>query len=449
MKRILLLAVCLAAVSFGACSNESKFPVATGKASVRAINTIPTSPTFGFLIEERLIGSVDYKSASAPARYDDLEYSFSFEVVLAGDLASTRIASELLDVERDKDYTFIISGAIAAPVITLWESDERTFDITDTVFEARFGHTAESLGDVEVYFADASVPPVLGAELGTLTFGEFIPAADFEAGEYVLTITASGDPLTVHFVSNPVTFTEQTAILISVFDGDANDLSPWAVRFFNQAAGGAGALLDSRFQPTIRLFHTSLGIGTTDIYTDDPLTTPFIAGHAFGDFTGDVEVPAGDLPLTYTAVDNIGSILVDTDRIIFAGTRSHYYLIKNSADADVLVDHRPDRRSIETIVKLSIINTAASHTGLDVYAVARGELIDEALPLFIGLPLGADPIPLRIAPGSYDIYVTVLREKTVLAGPIPLDVALGDVVDAIIYENVSPDVVDFVLIPVP
>ena len=255
--------------------------------------------------------------------------------------------------------------------------------------------------------------------------------------------------MTVLFVSNPVTLTAQTALLISVFDGDANDLSPWAVRIFNQAAGGAGALIDSRAEPTVRFYHTSLDIGATDIYTDDPLTTPFVAGLAFGDFTGDLDVPAGLLPLTYTAADNIGSILIDTERTIIAGRHSHYYLVENSAGADVLVDYLPDRRSIETLARLSIINTAVSHIGLDVYAVARDELIDEAFPLLPGLLLGGDPIQLPIVDGSYDIYITALATKTVLAGPIPFDVALGDVVDAIIYENVDPDVVDFVLIPLP
>ena len=449
MKRILLLAVCLAAVFLGACSNESKLPVASGKASVRAINTIPTSPTMSFLIEERLIGTVGYKSASAPARYDDLEYNFNFELVLAGGQAPTRVASEILDVERDKDYTFIISGEIAAPVITMWEADERAWIGDETVFETRFGHTAASLGNVDVYFADASVPPALGSELGTLAFGEILAATDFETGEYVLTITAAGDPTIVHFVSEPITVAAQITAIISVFDGDANDLSPWAVRLFNLVAGGGGTVVDSRFPPTLRLFHASKDFGSTDIYFDDPLTTPEIAGHVFGDFTGDLEVPAGVLPLTYTAADNVGSILIDAERPIIVGTRTHLYVVRNSLGNDVLVDHRPDRRPIETIARFSIINTATSHTALDLYIVPRDTSIDEARPFLQGLPLSADPLEIAVVAGSFDIYITVLQEKTVLTGPMPFEVALGDFTEAIIYENDDPNVVDLVFIPIP
>ncbi|MDH3552622.1 MAG: hypothetical protein OER22_08415, partial [Gammaproteobacteria bacterium] len=64
MKRYLIPAVCMAAVCLGACSNESKLPVATGKGNIRAINAIPSAPAFSFLIEERLIGSVDYRAST-------------------------------------------------------------------------------------------------------------------------------------------------------------------------------------------------------------------------------------------------------------------------------------------------------------------------------------------------------------------------------------------------
>ena len=449
MKRILLLAICLTAVSFGACSNETSLPVATGKGSIRAINTIPTSPSFSFRIEEQFIGSVAYKASSPPARWDDLEYNFNFDVVLAGDQEVTRIATEFLDVQRDRDYTYVVSGEIAAPVITLWEGDERTWVGDETVFEVRFGHTAASLGNVDVYFADASVPPALGSEIGTLAFGEILAATDFETAEYILTITAAGDPTTVHFVSEPLTVGAQIAAIISIFDGDANELAPFAVRLFNLVAGGAGAVVDSRFPPTLRLFHTSKDFGSTDIYFDDPLTTPEIAGQVFGDFTGDLEVPAGVLPLTYTTADNIGSILIDAERPIIIGTRTHLYVVRNSLGNDVLVDHRPDRRPVENIARLSIINTATSHTGLDVYIVPRDTSIDEASPFLQGLPLSGDPVDVPLVAGSFDIVITVLQEKTILTGPIPIDVALGDVSEAIIYENDDPAVVDLVFIPIP
>jgi len=451
MKRYVLLAIIMAAVFFGACAKESSFPKATGEGSIRAINAISTSPEFSMLIEERPIGSVQYKSASAPAPFDDLLYSFNFEVVLTGNLLRTRVASEPLKVEKDKDYTFIISGAIDAPDILLWEGDIREWADGDTVFEARFGHTAESLGDIDVYFADPSIPPVQGSELGTLAFGEFIPAADFPAGDYVLTLTTAGDDTDILFQSDPVTLVERSPLLITVFDGDANDLSPWAVRMFNMVIPGTSAFVDARFPPTLRFFHTSLNFDTADIYVDDPLTTPLVADHTFRDVTDDLGVSAGLLPLTYTTADNIGSILIDTERTVSAGTQAHIYVIRSSLGTDLLLDYFPNRRSIETHARFSIINTVPDPAGigLDVYFVPAGESIDEALPLLRGVAAGSDPVQIPFVPGSYDIYITEFGEKTVLTGPVPLDLALGDVVDSVIYENVDPTIVDLVYVPVP
>jgi hypothetical protein len=449
MKRYVLLAILVAAVSLGACAGESNLPKAEGEGTLRAINTIPTSPAISFLIQEVAIGIVEYKTASAPAVYDGLNYTFNFEAILAGDVTRTRVASTNLDVVRDKDYTFVISGATAAPDITIWESDVREWADTETVFEARFGHTAASLGNIDVYFADPAIPPAQGSQLGTLAFGEFIPAADFPEGEYVLTLTTAGDDTAVLFQSDPVTLAARSPLMITVFDGDANDVSPWAVRMFNMSVGGTSALTDARFPPTLRFFHASLNIGMTDIYLDDPLTVPYIEDHTFLDVTDDLPVSEGILPMTYTAADNMGSILIDVDRTVAAGSQSHIYLIRTTLGTDLLIDHVPNRRSIETQASFTLVNTAPVENGLDVYFVPSGELIDLIGPLVPRLSVGSDPLQIPFVRGSYDIYVTLPGEKTVLAGPIAFEAELGEVYDAIIYETAEPTIVDFVFVPVP
>ncbi|MDH3409685.1 MAG: DUF4397 domain-containing protein [Gammaproteobacteria bacterium] len=450
MKRYLIPAVCMAAVCLGACSNESKLPVATGKGNIRAINAIPSAPAFSFLIEERLIGSVDYRASTVTSSYDDLEYTFNFEVLLAGDSTRTRVASQFLDVEADKDYTFIIGGTIAAPVITLSEGDVREWSGDETAFEARFANTAATLGDVDVYFAEAMDPPtapVAGAASGTLAFGEFSPAAEFAEGEYILTVTPAGDETTILFQSEPFTPAVQTSIILSVFDSVPNDLAPAYVSVFSSGSGGA--LVDSRFRPTIRFFHASIDAGDVDIYVDDPLGAAIVSDHMFGAVTGDIDVPAGDLPLTYTTAGGMGSILIDEDRTVFAGTRSNYYLIKSAAGEDAIVTANLDRRSVETFARLSIINTAANHGSVDVYIVEVDALIDEALPAIPGLTVGSSPAASPFPSGSYDIYVTASGAKDVIVGPVRLDVAAGDIIEIVVYDNIDPAIADLVFIPQP
>lgn len=457
MKRYFILALCVAAVFFSACSNESKLPEATGKGTVRAINTIPTSSTFTFLIEERIVGSAEFKTATATTSWDDLEYTFNFETNLAGNPTRTRVASQFLDVEADKDYTFVISGAVAAPTISVWEGDVREWDGSETTFELRFAHVAAMLGDIDVYFAAPGIAPVLGMQADTLSFGEISSVVDFTAGDFVMTITTAGNPAMVLFESETVSPVAQTSLILSVFDGDPNDLGPLDVRLINLTSGITGSLVDANLLPTVRFFHASIDFDTADIYIDDPLGTPIVMGHAFRDVTGDIPIPAGDLPLTYTTAGNMGSILIDQDRTVIAGTRSDYYLIKNAAGDDAIVADNPDRRPVETFAKLSFINTSFNHIGVDVYLV---QVVpeppdpppvhpDDDIPLLPGLPLGTFPITTPINADSYDIYITAPGDKAVILGPVRLDLANGDIVNAIIYDNVDPATVDLVFVPLP
>ncbi len=452
MRRYFYLAICLATVAIGACSKSSSLPVATGKGSIGAINAIATSPDFSLLIEERPIGITTFKGLSLPVDYDDLGYDFNFEVSLAGDTTPTRVATRHLDVVKDMGYTFIITGAIASPTILLWETAQREFSETDTVFEAQFGHTSPSLGAIDVFFAAPGIAPTPGAELGTLAFGEVLPVADFEAGNYVVTFTAAGDPGTVGtvlFTSNTLSIAAAATRLFSVFDTNANDLAPVAVQLFDLDSGASAPIADANYAPTLRFFHATTGFGAADIYIEDPLVEPLVSGHVFGDFTGDIAASAGSIPLTYTTALNVGSLLIDKDIVVAAGSRNQYYAIRSSAGEDVVVDYRPNRRSIETRARISVINTSINQSLVDFYAISVGAGVADSLPILSGVSLGADPIQFSVVAGDLDLYLTTPGEKTVLAGPVPLTTALGDVIEFIAYDNVDPAIVDLVFIPQP
>jgi hypothetical protein len=449
MKQYWTLGLIAAALLLSGCAKETSLPTATGKGSIRALNAIPESPEVAFLIEERLIGTVGFKNVTRPAEYDDLEYTFNFDTVLAGDTTGTRVASQFLDVQADVDYTLVITGAIEAPDVSIWETGLREWSGTETVFELRASHLADSLGQIDIYITDPATPPALGSQFATLGLGEIGTSGDIETGEYVITVTPAGDDTTILYVSAPVTFAAQTQFILSIFDGDENDLAPVSTRLFNLVTGGTAALADSRFPPQIRFIHASLNFGGADIYIDDPLTTPIVSNHMFRDITGFIDVTAGDLPFTYTAPGNTGSILLDFDETIFAGARTDLFVVRNVNDTDTPIITISDRRPISTFARFSVIHTANGHNLLDVYLVPSGELIDEVLPRFPLVPLGTNPIQLPIVPDDYDIYVTDAGEKIILAGPIAMSAALGDVIETIIYENVDPNVVDFAFIPPP
>lgn len=450
MKRICIALIALiVANGITACGGDSSLPVATGKGSVRAINAIPTSPEFGFLIEERLLDGIRYKTNSSPRDWDDLHYIFNFEVLLAGDFTTTRVASEALDVVADVEYTFLIAGSLATPTITVWEIAEREFSGTETIFEMRIGHAADAMGPVDVYVALEGIAPVLGEQVATLAPGEVSAATDLEQDNYVVTMTAVDDPATVIYQSVPGFIVSNQSVLITVFEGDANDTAPFTLRIFNHL-GSSAAIPDERFPPTARFVHATMDLATSDIYDDALLQNQIASDFAFGDVTADIDVGVGESTLTFTAAGNPGAILLESALTAFDGTRVNYYMTVTLADNSLLgAPLIVDRRSIETIARLTFFHSAINNQLVDLYVVGADELIDEALPRQIFLAYGSQTGAIALTEGSFDVYITTSGEKTILDGPFRIDVSLGDVFQGVLIDRVDPTLAEFRIFPPP
>lgn len=439
------LAAIIVAFAIGACGSDSSLPVATGKASIRMINAIPTSPEIGFLIEERALDAVRYKSNSSPESWDDLEYTFNFEINRPFENELTRIASQFLDVTREIEYTFLVRGSLDAAVVDVWQIPERSFSGSETIFEMRVGNAADALGLVDVYVGLEGVDPVLGAQVASLAPGEVSAPTDIEEDVYVVTITAAGDPANILFQSVPTRILANQSVIVTAFAGDANDTAPVTVRLFNQL-GASSAVTDARFPPTARLIHATSDLGTSDVYDDAALQNRIVADLAFGDITGDIDVAVGEVPITATAPGNVGAILLEDTLTTFAGSRLNYYLTVLSDEvvgSQVFVDRRP----VETIARLTFFHSAINHELVDLYVVDAGTTIDDVFPRLITATYGLQASEIRLDAGSYEIYVTTAGEKTILDGPVSLEVALGDVIEAVLLDRVDPSLAEFKLFP--
>ena len=443
MKRLLLALALLAAAA--SCTSDSAFPTPTGKGTIRAINAIVGSPGIGFRIEETFLGLVDYKGASGGNRYDDFNYDFNFNTQFLGDLASTRIATVNLKIDANRDYSLVISGDIMNPVITVWEGDERVWGGTETVFETRFSHASVTMGDIDVYFAPAGTAPAIGEERGTLSVGEILPALDLEEGTYVITVTRAGDPLQELYVSDEILFAAQVSAIVTFFDGDETNTAQFVARLFG-TAGGSVALPDITALPTIRFIQASFDLANSDVYDDEMLTNLVLNNHAFGDFTDDIELPIGTSFYKYTTVGDTSAILFESG--IATEPDSHFnFLVIGEQGARFAITFVSDRRSVTTIAKIRPYHAALNNNNVDFYVVDTGVLIDEELPVLTNMVYSLPSPTLVFDTGSYDMYVTISGEKTILAGPVQIDVVLGDVVEIILVDNTDPAVVDFLILP--
>jgi hypothetical protein len=449
MKQTSLLLALTAGLFLGACGGGSQLPVASGKASITAINAIYGSPEINFLIEQRPIAQVAYKSTTATVSYDDLPYTFNFDIFFAGDTAVTRLASQDIDFVAGQHYTILASGTVTAPVLTVWDVPERTFTDTETVFQARFSHTSNSLSatTIDVYFSLDGAAPVLGDEVATLNFGELSAALDFEAGDYVVTITSSGDPADILFTSSPGAVLARTDMVITPFDGDANDTSSMIVRGLG-VLGGAVSFNDPLATSTIQFLHTAREMATTDVYDDAALTSQILAGHAYRDLTPDAPIAAGVYDYFYTPANDTAAVLLSTNLTIIDGLHFRVTAVGTGGVYSV-TSTLQNRRSIDTAAKLLYFPSSTNYDFTNLYLVEAGTTIDGQTPFRAGLASRAPGPALEIAPGSYDVYITEFQDTVILAGPFPLDLVRGDVVDMVVFDTDVTEVLDIVVYPLP
>ena len=446
MKRILILLACVAVVV--GCTSESKLPNPTGKGSVRAINAIPASPEVTFLIEERGLGSLSYKTSSTPTSFDDFDYNFNFQISVPGEVQPRRIASIPHKVETGKDHAFLVTGTLDAPVVTILTDDIRTFVETDTVFELRFAHAIPGAGDVDLYIDPVGVVPAPGQQVATLAFGQSMAARDFAEGAYVMTITAANDVNTVLYQSREETFLPRSAYLVTAFQGDGNDTAPVAVTAMT-ATGGPRGFPDARYSSTVRFIHAAYSLPVSDIYDDEALTSRVVSDHAFATFTGDIPVTGDTLTYRYTPAGSTGAILFENAFIPIPGRHSHFVVI-GDVDAYQAFSFPPDRAPYSTAVRLRLFHAALNQTAVDLYVLNADTPLDDAvLPRFPGIPYSVAIPVTSFKAGSYDLYVTGRGDKVALAGPIRIDAADGDIVDLVLLDTADPNVLQILEVPVP
>ena len=434
-----LIVAALAAAMLGGCA-ETSLPEATGKGTINMINAMPASPSVAFLIEERILGGVAYKVAHGAQSFDDLTYNFNFEYIVPGDTAPIRTATAFLDVVADNEYTFVLTGSVTAPDVTLWERPQRDWSGTETVFEAAIAHLSPALGNVDLYFAPTGTAPVLGEERAKLSFGERMPEIDLENGEYEFIITARDDPGMILYQSAPVTYSARISYVQAIFDADASITGNISVRSIS-TLGFSSELPDANTMPTLRTLHAAFGTVNIDIYRDNDFTTAIFSNLAFGETTLDLEVPDGAVDYTYTAVGNPGAIINDLNQLIPAGRRVSAFLI-GMQGGESRITLTDDRRSVETHAKLRLIQAAANFDTMDLYLVDAGTDIADVDPLAANLTFAFVSDFGPTIPGNYDLILTLPGEKTLIAGPIPLDLVNGDVVELLIIDTVDPVIAD-------
>lgn len=442
MRNTIRLVLAAAFVLLHSGCAETSRPEATGEANIRGLHAIVDGPEVLFRIEERSLGTINYKDVTSVEAFDDLSYQFNFDAALPGDTEQTRIASRSLAVVPDMDYLFVLTGTFQDAEILLWESEERQWEGSEEVTEVAAGHLSTMLGGVDFYFVAPGDAPVSGEARGTLEFGERLDDFDVDAGRYQAVFTPAGDPSTILFRTGTQTLNERNSTLFTIHDADPSITSGVSVRRIG-GAGESTELGEANTPPTRRFLHAASGTGNFDVYVDEDFAAPIVADVTYAEVTGDIPVPVGESAYTYTAAGNVGAVLLEEDSTIISNTRTTSFLTGPPDDVEVfsLID---DRRPVVGTAKVRMVQLAGNFDNIDIYVRPAGTDIDEINPTF---PSVASPLSSgysRLAPGDYEITVTDAGEKVPVAPVLSLDLASGDIAEVAILDAVDPNLLEVI-----
>jgi hypothetical protein len=439
MKFTKIIALVLVALGALGCAETTR-PTATGKGNIRGLNASVSTPPILFMLEERVIGTSDYKDSTLVRPFDDLDYIANFDYRFAGTINPARLISIPFKLVKDTDYLFIFTGSLDTPETLLWESPLRDWEGTETVLEVQFGHLSPQLGEVDMYFASPGTAPVLGEARATLTNGNHTVPIELPADDYEIILTAAGDPTDVLYTSEAIDYLPTIDYLIAVFDTDPSLNAPISVRAI-LGSGTSVELLDVGVQPALRAFHAAFATPNFDLFRDGDFSAPLIADVAFGEISSPVESVDIESTYTFTPANNSGATLHEEDFALIDGRQNSTFLAGEvgALATLTLVDNL---RHFDDSAQLRIVHAAFNHERADIYVVFEGVDIETVPASFFGLPFLATTGYATFSENDYEAYVTTLGTKDIIAGPIAMSLAHGDIVQLVLIDTVDPALVD-------
>lgn len=434
IKAALAAAALLATI---ACT-ETRFEEATGDGQIRGINGIANADDAIFLIEERELTQLEFKSVSAPQEFDDLSYNFSFDLPIPLE-ADRRLATQFVDVIDSMEYTLALGGTVAAPELFVWERPDPVWDGTESEFDVGGGHLNTTLGAVDVYFAAPGTAPVAGNAIGSLEFGQQLADQRFNAGDYAVALTPAGDPSTILFQSGTITVSGGNTFTIAVFDADPSIPAPVSVRLID-TTGAAAELADERFPPTAQFVHAAFGTGPVDVVASGDFAAPLTANLSFGQIAADVDVAPGTETYSFAPTGNTMSLL-DADLGVAVGSRAMIVLLGAVGELQALNVVSP-RRGLATVAQFRVTHASNNAGAVDVYFTEIGEDAEGQLPSIIGLPFGQASAVGRVVPGTFDLIITANGSTTPIVGPTQVTMNTEDLLEIIVFDTADPNVID-------
>ncbi len=433
MKSYYILLIVAAGAILAACGDTPEDPV---DGSFRFIHAAVSEDLVGFQLEQTPATSLEYAFGSGAQPLDSGPFDIGVNTLLATDGGTERAIDRAISVQANTDHIFVLYDDTGSLELVEYQLPEPEGNAT----EVRFLHAAAGAAAVDFYLeADGADLTAANALASNVAYRALSDVSAPAAGEYVLSITAAGDPTTVLLQSIVVTIADGDSLILGAFLGAETSNALLRASLFNRANSSPLVLVDTNTAPVLRVIHAGLSGGDLDVVINEDFANPLQAAVMPGEIRDYADVVAGDIKVNVTPAGNMGVLEVDQDLTLTAATRQTQ-IISGTAGAYASAIYADDNRGVRARAKIRFRNASDSVDLVDVYLEEPGtDLTDEA-PLTFALPSAGAEVATAVLPDDYEITIilndgdSTTEDTTVIGGPFAVTLAESTVYEFVIVD---------------
>jgi hypothetical protein len=454
----LVAAVALLLAACGSSSSSSEPepppPPPPPGAQVQVVHAAADAPDVNVLIDGAVpegLAGVPFAAASPYLELPAGTVSAAVNALLPDGSEAEVLAVPELELISDVAYTVIAAGSTAA-LLSGAENENplQLFVLERSVVESIAGarlqvlHGAPGAPEVDVYVGAPDAP--LG-DAATFGFGEVLELGVVPAGDYRIRVTPAGSGAVV-FDSGTVALPEGADLSVIAVDntGPASPQASPIVLLAVFADGTVATLRDGGAEAAAGLaaVHNAADAPAVCVVADDASTADIervelFAGVPFRGFGYLGAVPPGSYLVgleVFDAQDGCsGTAVVTFDEPVELepGVEATGIVVGTLGGGLELLALPDDLRAIATEARVRIVHGASAVPGVDIYVVAPGtDITDPAVePAFAGVEFGQSTGFVSLAPGAYDVFVTLAGDTTPAIAVPGLELEAGQRLTAI------------------
>jgi uncharacterized protein (UPF0262 family) len=378
--------------------------LAPNKTHVRVFHASADAPKVNLWVDDAVAASgLDYQKSTGYLELDADTYNVAVEGIIPTGNAVV-IGPVDLALERNTRYDVIAVNSVAniEPLIL---SDMGKLANANNV-RVRVAHLAAAAPEVKVHVTASGDAISDATSIGSFSFKETLGPLEVPAGTYRIRVTLPNN--TVVFDSGSVALTSGKDLLIGAVPNTGTGASPIQLAVLDGAT--VAVLSDAAAGANLRVVHASANAPAVDVLANNGVT-PAISDLAFPAFTNYLNLPAASYNFKVVPTGVTTPVVINADVPLVNGTEYSLLAVGELANIEPLL-LTDNNRKVATEAKVRLVHASTLAGNVDIYVVAAGASIANAMPAFSNVPFKADTGYVSLAAGTYDVIIAPTGTKT-------------------------------------